>query len=73
MIDDTEIGHVHTPLFNSMPFSWSSETASDHVVKMSIAFDYILDLPEKPEDDVIRKYYITYVIGGSIEGKVCII
>lgn len=47
---------------------------SVHPVKISISFDYNLDSPitpvENPKVLNTKKYYVTYSIGGQLEGKV---
>jgi hypothetical protein len=47
---------------------------SPYVVKMTLSIDYLLerdwDPVNKVHTETNRKYYITYSLGGQIEGKV---
>jgi hypothetical protein len=58
------------------PYNWASSLTSElpsHVVRLSLSFDYTLenDPHRFTGIDLPKKYYITYSLGGHVEGKVC--
>ncbi len=64
-----ETSRIYSPTFQSTSTN-QDVSLDEHSVKMTMTLDYRLDSAPKTDDLLIRKYYITYSIGGTIEGKV---